>query len=323
MERPQMKAAFVAQPSTEDPAGAVGVGELPVPEAPDGWVEAEVRAGALNMHDVFTLRGIAKPAGAGPHVIGSDAAVVHNGQPFVVYPVLPADTAGRTVAHATLLPDAGHGMLAERVVVPEAHLVPKPEALSWEEAACLPTAWLTAWRMLFTKAQAGPGKLVLVQGAGGGVATAATALAVAAGATVVVTSRSAGKRERSLALGAAAALESGARLPQLADIVVETVGPATFEHSMLSTRAGGTIVVCGGSTGFTAPLHLARLFAREVTVCGSTMGTLEEFRDLVAFVDAHGIRPTVDSTADLADAGKQVGRMLAGDAFGKLCVRVA
>ncbi|WP_433222099.1 zinc-binding dehydrogenase [Dactylosporangium sp. CS-047395] len=319
-----MRAAYVGEPSTADPAGAVLVGDVPAPVAPDGWVEAEVRAGALNMHDVFTLRGIAKPAGDGPHVIGSDAAVVHNGQAFVVYPVLPADNAaGRTVTHATLLPDAGHGMLAERVVVPHAHLVPKPAGLSWEEAACLPTAWLTAWRMLFTKAQAGPGKLVLVQGAGGGVATAATALAVAAGATVVVTSRSAEKRERSLALGASAALESGARLPQLADIVVETVGPATFEHSMLSTRAGGTIVVCGGSTGFTAPLHLARLFAREVTVSGSTMGTLEEFRDLVAFVDGHGIRPAVDSTADLADAGRQVGRMLAGDAFGKLCVRVS
>ncbi|WP_433088478.1 zinc-binding dehydrogenase [Dactylosporangium sp. CA-052675] len=318
-----MRAAYVAEPSAEDPAGAVRVGEVPVPEAPPGWVGVDVRAGALNMHDVFTLRGVTTPAGPGPHVIGSDAAVVHNGRDFVVYPVLPADSGGRTVAHATLLPDAGHGVLAERIVVPEAHLVPKPAGLSWEEAACLPTAWLTAYRMLFTKAQAGPGRIVLVQGAGGGVATAATALAAAAGATVVVTSRSAAKRERALALGASAALDSGARLPRLADIVVETVGPATFEHSMASTRAGGTVVVCGGSTGFTAPLHLARLFAREVTVCGSTMGTLEEFRALVGFVDAHGIRPAVDSTVELDGVGRQAGRMLAGDAFGKLCVRVS
>jgi NADPH:quinone reductase-like Zn-dependent oxidoreductase len=256
----------------------------------------------------------------GPHVLGSDAAGVCGDREVVVYPVLPTAPNGRTVPHATLLPDAGHGLLAERVVVPASHLVTKPAALSWAEAACLPTAWLTAYRMLFTRATVGPGRVVLVQGAGGGVATAAVSLAVAAGATVVVTSRSPAKRERALALGAAAALDSGARLPDLADVVVETVGPATFAHSVRSTRAGGTIVVCGGTSGLTAPVDLARLFAREITVHGSTMGTLDEFRALVAFVDAHRIRPVVDSTVDLADVGVQAGRMLAGTGFGKLCV---
>ncbi|MEU8054438.1 MULTISPECIES: zinc-binding dehydrogenase [Micromonospora] len=315
-----MRAAHVVEPCADRPVEALRVGDLADPQPPPGWVGVDVRAGALNMHDIWTLRGVAGRPHGGPHVIGSDAAGVADGRDVVVYPVLPTAPDGRTVTHATLLPDAGHGLLAERVVVPAGHLVPKPAALSWAEAACLPTAWLTAYRMLFTKATVGPGRVVLVQGAGGGVATAAVGLAVAAGATVVVTSRSPAKRERALALGAAVALDVGDRVPELADVVVETVGPATFAHSVRSTRAGGVIVVCGGTSGFTAQLDLPRLFAREITVHGSTMGSLDEFRALVDYVDTHGIRPAVDSVVDLADVRAQAARMLAGTAFGKLCV---
>ncbi|MBO4205708.1 zinc-binding dehydrogenase [Micromonospora echinofusca] len=317
-----MRAAYLVEPSADNPVDAITVGDLPAPATPPDWVRVDVRAGALNMHDLWTLRGVGTRRQAGPHVIGSDAAGVADGRDVVVYPVLPIAPNGRTVPHATLLPDAGHGVLAEHVVVPAHHLVPKPADLTWAEAACLPTAWLTAYRMLFTRAAVAPGQVVLVQGAGGGVATAAVGLAVAAGATVVVTSRSPAKRERALALGATVALDSDARVPELADVVVETVGPATFAHSVRSTRAGGTIVVCGGTSGFTAQLDLPRLFAREITVHGSTMGTLDEFRALVAFVDTHRIRPTVDSTVDLADIRVQAGRMLAGTAFGKLCVSI-
>ena len=167
------------------------------------------------------------------------------------------------------------------------------------------------------------GQVVLVQGAGGGVATAAVSLAAAAGATVVVTSRSARKRQRALMLGATAAIDTGARLPEPADVVVETVGAATFEHSIRSTRTGGTIVVCGGTSGFTASLDLTRLFAREITVHGSTMGSLVEFRAMLDLVTEHRLRPAVDSTVDLAEVSTQAGRMLSGTAFGKLCVRVA
>jgi NADPH:quinone reductase-like Zn-dependent oxidoreductase len=317
-----MRAAYVTETSAERPVDAIRVGDLDPPSAPPGWVGVDVRAGALNMHDVWTLRG-AMGAPTGPHVLGSDAAGVAGGREVIVYPVLPGQPSGRTVAHATLLPDAGHGVLAERVAVPEHHLVPKPAHLGWAEAACLPTAWLTAYRMLFTRAGLAPGQVVLVQGAGGGVATAAIGLAVAAGATVVVTSRSPDKRERALALGASVALDGGARVPEPADVVVETVGEATFEHSARSARVGGTIVVCGATSGLAARLDLARLFAREITVRGSTMGTLDEFTALVDFVAAHRIRPTVDSTVDLADIRVQAGRMVAGTAFGKLCVSLS
>ncbi|MET7397327.1 zinc-binding dehydrogenase [Dactylosporangium sp. NPDC005572] len=318
-----MRAAYLVEPDADRPAEAIRVGDLDPAPAPDGWVEVDVRAGALNMHDIWTLRGANKGTGTRPHVIGSDAAGVAGDRDVIVYPVVPRKPDGRIVEHAVLLPDAGHGVLAERIAVPPGHLVAKPGHLSWSEAAALPTAWLTAYRMLFTKARLEPGHVVLVQGAGGGVATAAIGLAAAAGATVVVTSRSPGKRERALALGATAAIGSGERVPQLADVVVETVGPATFEHSTRSTRAGGTIVVCGGTSGFAAQLDLARLFAREISVHGSTMGTLAEFEALVAFVAAHRIRPAVDSTADLADVRAQAARMLAGEAFGKLCVSLS
>ncbi|MEU7620605.1 zinc-binding dehydrogenase [Micromonospora rifamycinica] len=315
-----MRAAHVLTPRADDPVGALRVGDLAAPVAPPGWVDVDVRAGALNMHDLWTLRGVGAAPSDRPRVIGSDAAGVAGGREVIVYPVLPAAPNGRTVPHATLLPDAGHGVLAERIVVPAAHLVPKPAGLSWAEAASLPTAWLTAYRMLFTRGAVAPGQVVLVQGAGGGVATAAISLAVAAGATVMVTSRSPAKRERALALGAAVALDSGARTPELADLVVETVGPATFAHSTRSTRAGGTIVVCGGTSGFTADLDLPRLFAREISVHGVTMGTLDEFVALVGFVDTHRVRPVVDSVVDLADVRVQADRMLAGTGFGKLCV---
>jgi NADPH:quinone reductase-like Zn-dependent oxidoreductase len=317
-----MRAAYVRTPSSTDPASAVAVGDLDEPDTPPGWATVELYAGALNMHDVWMLRGVAKQPEAGPYVLGSDGAGTSDGQHVIVYPVLRSDGSGRSVAHATLVSDRGHGLLAERAVVPRENLVAKPAHLSWDEAASLPTAWLTAYRMLFTKGSLVAGQTVLIQGAGGGVATAALLLARAAGATVIVTSRSEEKRARARDLGADVTLDTGARVPDLADVVVETVGPATFEHSLMSTRAGGAIVCCGASTGFVAEVNLARLFAREISIHGSTMGTREEFRALLELVDEHRITPVVDSTVELARVGEQVDRMIAGTAFGKLCVKI-
>ncbi|WP_307796597.1 zinc-binding dehydrogenase [Actinomadura barringtoniae] len=313
-----MRAAHVTTPSAEDPVNAIEVGNVDIPEAPDGWSRVEIHAGALNMHDIWMLRGV---AGGAPCVLGSDGAGICDGEEVLVHPVLPA-TAGRGVAHSVLLSDRGYGLLAEQAVVPAGGVAPKPAHLTWEEAASIPTAWLTAYRMLFTKAGLQAGQTVLVQGAGGGVSTAVIALAKAAGASVIVTSRSEAKRERALEAGADAALRTDERVPDLVDVVIESVGPATFEHSVKSAKAGGTIVVCGASTGFTAPIDLARLFARELTVHGSTMGTREEFAALVAFVGEHTIRPLVDSTVALDDVRTAAQRMLDGDAFGKLCVAV-
>ncbi|WP_235735325.1 zinc-binding dehydrogenase [Nocardioides alcanivorans] len=321
----QMSAAAVTTPSASDPAGALVIGRHDTPEPPAGWARIDVRAAAINMHDVWMLRGVAPLPGPWPCILGSDAAGVVDGREVIVYPVAPASPSDparprTTVAQGTLLSDVGPGLLAETAAVPATHLIDKPAHLSWSAAASLPTSWLTAYRMLFTKGRLRAGDTLLVQGAGGGVATAAVMVAKAIGANVIVTSRSAQKREQALALGADVVLETGQRVPALADVVIETVGPATFSHSLAATAPGGRVVTCGASTGFTAEVDLARLFAREISVSGSTMGTLEEFAALVALVERHQLTPVVDSTVPLDRAPDQVRRMLSGDAFGKLCV---
>ncbi len=176
----------------------------------------------------------------------------------------------------TMLSDFYDGTLAEWIAVPARNLVPKPAALSFEEAACLPTAWLTAYRMLFVLVQAEPGTTVLIQGAGGGLATAATMLGAAAGVRVWVTSRSEEKRARAVALGADQAFEPGVRLPERVDAVLESVGAATWEHSTKAVKPGGTIVVVGMTSGNHPPLDLERLFMAKLRILGTTMGTRDE-----------------------------------------------
>lgn len=317
-----MAAAYVTTPSADDPAAALFVGGCDVPTPPVDWTRVRVRAAALNMHDIWMLRGIAPLPQDGPCVLGSDGAGTADGREVIVYPVAPAAGGGTTVPQGALLSDLGHGLLAEEAVVPTSHLVDMPRHLAWEEAAALPTSWLTAYRMLFTHGRLRAGNNLLVQGAGGGVATAAITLGAAVGANVMVTSRSPEKLEQALALGAHETLAIGARVPARADVVVETVGPATFDHSLASTRVGGRVVTCGASTGFTAEVKLARLFAREISIHGSTMGTLDEFTAMIALVDRQRLRPVVDSTVPLDRAPGQVRRMLTGDAFGKLCVSI-
>ncbi|WP_205473616.1 zinc-binding dehydrogenase [Nocardioides sp. SYSU D00038] len=314
-----MRAAYVARPDRDDPLAALEIGHLEPPTAPEGWVEVEVRATSLNMHDVWLLRGAGVRPKALPLVLGSDAAGVVDGREVVVHPVAP-DPPGTFAPGATLLCDAGFGTLAGRTCVPEGNLVDKPAGLTWEQAACLPTAWLTAWRMLVTQARVEPGQVVLVQGAGGGVATAAATLATGLGCRVHVTSRSEEKRARAVEFGAAGAWPPGARLPELADVVIESVGAATWEHSLRAVRPAGTVVVCGGASGMVVETDLARVFARQLRIIGSSMGSIEEMRALVDFVESSGVGPVVDSTSDLDGVAAAYDRMLRGDAYGKLCV---
>jgi NADPH:quinone reductase-like Zn-dependent oxidoreductase len=196
--------------------------------------------------------------------------------------------------------------------------VPKPVALSFEEAACLPTAWLTAYRMLFTRGAVKPGMTVLVQGAGGGVATAAIALARAAGVRIWATSRSESKRERALELGADAVFESGARLPERVDVVLESVGEATWSHSLKSLKPGGAIVVCGATSGPAPSADLNRVFFLQLSVIGSTMGTAQELGQLVQLLDTAGVRPVIDRVLPLADAREGFAALDAGEVFGKV-----
>lgn len=174
--------------------------------------------------------------------------------------------------------------------------------------------------MLFTGARASPGDRLLVQGAGGGVSTAVLLPARAAGLWVRVVTRDPAKAERATELGAHEAVMAGQRLPSDCDIVVDTVGRATWKASLVAAVPGGTVVLCGATSGFDAPTDLGRLFSRQLTVVGSTMGTRTELEDLIRFLLADGVRPLVDSVAPLASARDQFDRLIRGRVFGKLVV---
>jgi NADPH:quinone reductase-like Zn-dependent oxidoreductase len=256
-------------------------------------------------------------------ILGTDAAgVAPDGTEVIVHGVIGADGHGVGPKEPrSLLSERYPGTLAERVAVPAANLVPKPAELSFEEAACLPTAWLTAYNMLFTAGGLTPGDRVLVQGAGGGLATAAVTLGAAAGLEVWVTSRSAEKRERALSLGAAGAVETGARLPARVDAVLESVGQATWAHSIRSVRPGGSVLVCGATSGDAPPAELTRIFFQEIRVQGVTMGSREDLGALARFCARTGVRPVIDAEVPLAKAAEGLARLHEGEQFGKVVVR--
>jgi len=219
----------------------------------------------------------------------------------------------------SLLSERFQGTFADKVAVPKANVVPKPESLSFEEAACLPTAWLTAYRMLFTQGGLKAGDSVLVQGAGGGVATALITLARAGGLKVFATSRDETKRKRALEIGAHEVVETGERLPQKVDAVMETVGRATWSHSIRALRPGGAIVISGTTSGPKLDdAELTRIFFLQLRVIGSTMGTSTELASLVNMLDASGTRPLIDRTIPMEDARDGFAAMAEGDVFGKI-----
>ncbi|MBK5305214.1 MAG: zinc-binding dehydrogenase [Frankiaceae bacterium] len=317
-----MLAVTCVSQSADDPLSGLEVGDSPDPDVPEGWARVHVKAAALNHHDLWSLKGVGLPADRLPMVLGCDAAgVTDDGHEVVVHAVIstPGWTGDETLdPRRTLLSELYDGALAETVVVPARNLLPKPTALSWTEAACLPTAWLTAYRMLFTQSGLRPGDRVLVQGAGGGVATAAIALAKAAGYVVYATSRDEAKRAKALELGAHEVFDSGARLPERVDAVIETVGKATWAHSMKSLRPGGTLVVSGATSGPDPGADLNRLFFLQLRVHGSTMGTRDELVALLRFCEATGVRPLIDETLPLSDARRGFERLASGTVFGKI-----
>ena len=291
--------------------------------APEGWVTVELRAASLNHHDLFTLRGVGIRPERLPVVLGCDGAGVdETGAEVVVHGVIGDPDAGdgdETLdPRRSLLSEVYDGTLAERVVVPRRNVVPKPPELSFEHAACMGTAWLTAYRMLFTRSGVQPGGSVLVQGAGGGVATAAIVLGTAAGFRVFATSRSEEKRRRALDLGAVAAFEPGARLPERVDAVIETVGEATWAHSLRALRPGGRVVVSGATSGPAPGADLARVFFTQLQVIGSTMGTRGELERLLDLCVATGVRPVVDRVLPLSDARDGLAALQRGEVFGKV-----
>jgi NADPH:quinone reductase-like Zn-dependent oxidoreductase len=318
-----MFSVYAESTHPDSPLDGLVLGDRPDPEVPDGWTTVTVKAASLNHHDVWSLRGVGLPDERLPMILGCDAAGIEkNGNEVLVHAVIsdPSWLGDETLdPKRSLLSEVHPGTLAERVAVPRRNVVPKPASLSFEEAACLPTAWLTAYRMLFTQGGLKPGDSVLVQGAGGGVATALISLAAAAGLRTYATSRDETKRKKALELGASDVFETGARLPQRVDAVMETVGAATWGHSLKALRPGGTVVISGATSGPNPDrTELNRVFFLQLRVQGSTMGTREELRALAEMLAVTGTRPLIDRTLPLDQAKDGFAAMVDGNLFGKV-----
>ncbi|MFL6160176.1 MAG: zinc-binding dehydrogenase [Marmoricola sp.] len=318
-----MFAVYAEKFSSDDPLSGLVIGDRPEPVVPDGWARVTVKAASLNHHDLWSLRGVGLRSEALPMILGCDAAGYdEDGNEVVVHAIIndPAWSGDQTLdPKRSILSERHQGTFAESVVVPRANLVPKPASLSFSEAATLPTAWLTAYRMLFTQGNLKAGDTVLVQGAGGGVATALIILARAGGLKVLATSRDEAKRARALEIGAHEVFESGARLPVKVDAVMETVGRATWSHSIRALRPGGAIVISGTTSGpDPADAELTRIFFLQLRVIGSTMGSSSELASLISMLDATGTKPLIDRELPMERAAEGFAAIADGDVFGKI-----
>ena len=317
-----MFAVYAERFSKAAPLSGLQVGERPEPVSRDGWTTVEVKASSLNHHDLWSLKGVGLGEHQLPMILGCDASGLDDdGNEVIVYPVISsADWRGDETLdpNRSLLSERYPGTFAERVAVPNRNLVPKPRDLSFEEAACLPTAWLTAYGMMFTRSEIPPGSTVLVQGAGGGVATALIQLGTAAGLRVWVTSRSEWKRSTAIELGADQVFEPGARLPERVDAVLDTVGGSTWRHTIRSVKDGGQVVVCGATAGDPSPAELTHVFFRQLSILGSTMGTREELAQLAQFCAQANIHPRIHEVFRLDSARDGFELMAAGELMGKV-----
>lgn len=317
-----MLAVYATEPLPDAPLDALATGDRPDPEVPEGWVVVRPHAASLNMHDLWTLRGVGLKPDQYPMILGGDASgTLEDGTDVVVYPVItdPGWAGDETLdPRRTLLTEKLQGAFAEKLVLPARNVVPKPASLSHAGASVMGTAWLTAYRMLFTKSGLRPGQTMLVQGASGGVSTALIQLGRAAGMTVWVTGRSQEKRALAEKLGAHAVFDSGTRLPGRVDAVFDSVGESTWQHSMRALRPGGALICCGSTSGPQPGADLQRLFFLQIRVEGSTMGTRQELVDLLAFVDRTGISPQIGLELPLTEAHEGFRAMLDGETAGKI-----
>ncbi|GAA1299268.1 zinc-binding dehydrogenase [Streptomyces javensis] len=317
-----MFAVYATRPAPDAPLDSLTVGERPDPITPEGWVRVNVSAASLNMHDLWTLRGVGIKAERFPMILGCDGAgTLEDGTEVVVHSVIgdPQWRGDETLdPKRTLLTEKHQGTMADAVVVPRDNAVPKPAWLTAAQSAVMGTTWLTAYRMLFTKSGLKPGQTMLIQGASGGVSTALVQLGRAAGMRVWATGRSEEKRALAEKLGAHATFEPGARLPAKVDAVFESVGDATWQHSMRALRPGGAIICCGSTSGPNPGADLQRLFFLQLRVEGSTMGTRQELLDLLDFVTNAGIVPEIGLEVPMADAKEAFGAMEHGKTAGKI-----
>ena len=319
-----MRAVYVTGPRPDDPLAAVAVGHRPAPVPPPGWTTVQVHAASVNWHDIATLRGIGIALARFPMILGCDGAGVDaDGNQVLIYPVLdaPGWTGEDTLSPSrALLTERHDGTMAELVAVPRHNLVPLPPWLTFAEGACLGAAWLTAYRMLFTRSSLRPGDTVLIQGCGGGLAQALISLARLGGFRVWATGRAPASRRTALELGAHEVFPTGAALPHPVDAVMDSVGRATWQHSIEALRPGGTLVLAGVTTGDNPPALLSRTFFLQLSVVGVFAGTRQELRRLLALLELSGVRPRIDREYPLAEAPAALGRVVAGDVNGKLVV---
>jgi NADPH:quinone reductase-like Zn-dependent oxidoreductase len=319
-----MHAVTILGYDADHPLDQLQIGEHPDPVPDHDWSLVRIKAASLNHHDLWSLRGHAPKGAPLPRVLGCDGAGIDDSGREVLIHALVNDPAweGEDALdpQVRMLSDGLDGTLAEFVAVPRRNLVPKPASLSFEHAACLPTAWLTAYHLLFNLAGATAGSTVLVQGASGGLATAVTILGHAAGVRIWVTGRTADKRARAVELGADAAFEPGSRLPERPDVVLDSVGAATWAHSMKAVRPGGTIVVAGMTSGSNPPLDLERVYLAHIRIVGTSMGSRAELEALVAFCVEHELRPPIHEVIPLGDTRRGFEAMVDGDLFGKIVV---
>ncbi|MEU5690502.1 zinc-binding dehydrogenase [Actinosynnema sp. NPDC020468] len=317
-----MFAVYAAEPSPDDPLSALRLGDRPTPEAPEGWVKVAMRAASVNMHDLWTLRGVGIKRESFPMILGCDGAgVLEDGTEVVLHSVISSpDWSGDETLDPgrTLLTEKHQGTFADHAIVPKHNVLPKPKDLTFPEAACMGTAWLTAYRMLFVKSDLRPGQTMLVQGASGGVATALIQLGKAAGFQVWATGRTEEKRALATTLGAHATFEPGARLPTRVDAVFETVGKATWSHSLKSLKPGGTVVISGATSGDATAAELQRIFFLQLRVVGSTMGTKQELADLLQFCALNNLRPQIGQELPLQEAKTALTSLLNGETAGKI-----
>lgn len=308
------------------------------PKVSEGTVKVKLKTAGINHRDLFTLKrhGADEPA----LVIGSDGAGiveeagagvnnVKAGDEVIVIPTLhwQKNTPAPPPEFEILsLPD--DGTFAEYIVLPAENVAPKPAYLSWEEAGVLGVAGITAYRVLFTKAQVKSGQTVLIPGVGSGVVTILLQMVKAAGARVIVTSRSEEKRQKALELGADLAIDSGADWDEALkdetiDIVIESVGAATWQKSLDQLKPGGTIAMFGASAGDVVQLNLREFFYGQYTLLGSTLGSIEEAHEMLKFCEKHEIRPVMDSVYPLSDTLEALKKIETGSQFGKIALKVS
>jgi NADPH:quinone reductase-like Zn-dependent oxidoreductase len=343
-----MKAAYITGHGGNE---VVEFGDRPQPRRQAGDVLVRMHAATLNRVDLYMRDSGAGITHALPQIMGLDGAGIVAevdasetrlavGQRVVLHPGVSCGRCefclrgeGVLCTRIGYLGEHRDGTLADYVSLPARNVFAMPNGMSFAQAAALGVNHLTAWRMLHTKGQLKAWHTVLIFGIGGGVSLAALQLAKLAGARVIVTSRHAGKLDKALALGADHAIDSSRQSVDKqimaltngrgVDLVIENVGQAVWASAMRSLVRGGRLVTCGATTGDQPPADLRRIFIRQLQILGSTLGDLHEFADLLALVEATGLRPVIDSDFPLAQIHAALSRLESGEQFGKVAVQIS